>query len=333
MLVVRHAMKLQDSDLAMARLAHSAFEISHSPVGPRVPGRRNQQGMVHTRLKGKPAPAFIRAFRRAAAPGESNAQPLQNRKGVQVDRIARIGETGWARNAVFEAVRVNRLELPGQLVQITGIHAHVVARVIADLEPVAVQFGNLLPGHVILFVRPKGKTFGDEKGGGESVLLQQRPHYRIMRRHRIVEGEHDELVWNRRREAAGRRLTQRGVNEQNRELDKRSTLPAHPVPERRTTRQQSSLELDFNAQTRMTNDEIRRNDEIRMTKPATAQPTAFGHSGFGFRSSFVIRHSTTYANQVHRPNARAKPRGECLRAANLLNLVPPDALPARSGEH
>jgi len=123
-------------------------------------------------------------------------------------------------------------------------------------------------------------------------LLQQRPHYRIMRRHRIVEGEHDELVWNRRREAAGRRLTQRGVNEQRRELDKRSTLPAHPVPERRTTRQQSSLELDFNAQTRMTNDEIRRNDEIRMTKPATAQPTAFGHSGFGFRSSFVIRHSS-----------------------------------------
>src|SRR5437667_6106379 len=34
----------------------------------------------------------------------------------------------------------------------------------------------------------------------------------------------------------------------------------------------------------MTNDEIRRNDEILMTKPA------FRDSGFGFLSSFVIRH-------------------------------------------
>src|SRR6266550_9377244 len=42
---------------------------------------------------------------------------------------------------------------------------------------------------------------------------------------------------------------------------------------------------------RMTNDEIRRNDEIRVTKPATAQLSAFRHSSFGFLSSFVIRHS------------------------------------------
>src|SRR5437762_8837161 len=56
----------------------------------------------------------------------------------------------------------------------------------------------------------------------------------------------------------------------------------------------------------MTNDEIRRNDETRMTKPMTAQLRGFGHSGFGFLSSFVIRHSTTYANQVHGPNACEK---------------------------
>src|SRR6266699_3597580 len=43
----------------------------------------------------------------------------------------------------------------------------------------------------------------------------------------------------------------------------------------------------------MTNDEVRRNDEIRMTKPATAQLRVFRHSGFGFLSSFVIRHSMT----------------------------------------
>src|SRR6266516_1473137 len=40
----------------------------------------------------------------------------------------------------------------------------------------------------------------------------------------------------------------------------------------------------------MTNDKIRRNDEIPMTKPAIAQLRAFRHSSFGFLSSFVIRH-------------------------------------------
>src|SRR5438874_171354 len=42
------------------------------------------------------------------------------------------------------------------------------------------------------------------------------------------------------------------------------------------------LSMNRNSQTRMTNDQIRRNDEIRMTKPMTAQLRAFGHSGFGF---------------------------------------------------
>src|SRR5205809_6351116 len=46
------------------------------------------------------------------------------------------------------------------------------------------------------------------------------------------------------------------------------------------------------SQIRMTNDEIRRNDEIPMTKPASTQHRAFRHSSFGFLSSFVIRHSS-----------------------------------------
>src|SRR6266566_6412402 len=53
----------------------------------------------------------------------------------------------------------------------------------------------------------------------------------------------------------------------------------------------------------MTNDEIRRKDQIRMTKAAIAQLRAFRYSGFGFFSSFVIRHSTTCASQVHSPDA------------------------------
>jgi len=52
------------------------------------------------------------------------------------------------------------------------------------------------------------------------------------------------------------------------------------------------LSMNRDSQTRMTNDEIRRKDEIRMTKPATAQLGAIGHSGFGFLSSSVIRYSS-----------------------------------------
>ena len=66
-----------------------------------------------------------------------------------------------------------------------------------------------------------------------------------MRGYRIIEGEHDELVGNRRRRAAGKRLAQRGANEQNGELNELLTMPVHPGPERRTINRQSSLELEF----------------------------------------------------------------------------------------
>ena|SRR2546425_10688767 len=50
----------------------------------------------------------------------------------------------------------------------------------------------------------------------------------------------------------------------------------------------------------MTNDEVRRNDEIRMTKPTTAQLRVFDirASDFFRHSSFVIRHSTICTSQV-----------------------------------
>src|SRR5881396_2704810 len=57
-----------------------------------------------------------------------------------------------------------------------------------------------------------------------------------------------------------------------------------------TVARPSGLSMNHASQIRMTNDEIRRNDEIRMTKPAVATTRAFRHSGFGFLLSFVIRH-------------------------------------------
>ena len=64
-------------------------------------------------------------------------------------------------------------------------------------------------------------------------------------------------------------------------------------------RSESGLSMNRDSQTRMTNDQIRRDDQIRMTKPATAQLRAIGHSGFGFLSSLVIGHSSF--NDFYRP--------------------------------
>src|SRR5206468_6681753 len=48
------------------------------------------------------------------------------------------------------------------------------------------------------------------------------------------------------------------------------------------------LSMNRDPQTRMTNDEIRKNDQIRIRKRGTAQRRAIGHSGFGFLSSLVL---------------------------------------------
>ena len=58
----------------------------------------------------------------------------------------------------------------------------------------------------------------------------------------------------------------------------------------------------------MTNNQIRRNTEIRMTKPSIALLSALRHSIIGSLLAFVICHSSsiTCANHVHRPQCMRK---------------------------
>src|SRR5262245_56453598 len=58
-------------------------------------------------------------------------------------------------------------------------------------------------------------------------------------------------------------------------------------------KQRLGLSMNRDPQTRMTNDDIRRNTETRRTKRAMAHQSALRHSCLGFHSSLVIRHSTT----------------------------------------
>src|SRR5439155_2181541 len=158
MFVVRHTVKLQHGDLAVARLSDGALKISQRPVRARIARGGNQQRMIQPRFKREPATAIVGSFRLAAAPCETKAQPLENRQGVRIDSIAWISEADRTWNPVLETPGVDRLDLFRQSVQGTSIDAPMVAGVIADLKAVVVQCVDLFPSHVIGLVRQEGKA-------------------------------------------------------------------------------------------------------------------------------------------------------------------------------
>ena len=197
MFAIRHAVKLQHRDAPGSCLVGRTFEIIQGPIRSSVARGWNQQRMIRTRFISEPASPVVGMLRRAAAPREPDTQSFENRQRVRHDGIARIAKTDWPRNAMLRAARIDRFDLFPQLSQRSLRNTEVIPRVIADLKAVPVQFRNLFPRHVILLVRAKRKSFRDEERRAESVPLQQRPHDRVMRDHRVIEGEHDELVRHR----------------------------------------------------------------------------------------------------------------------------------------
>ena len=70
----------------------------------------------------------------------------------------------------------------------------MVAGVVADLEAVAVEAGDLVPGHVVALVRREIEPLGDEEGRAEAVLLEQWGGDGHVRLAGVVERQDDELV-------------------------------------------------------------------------------------------------------------------------------------------
>src|SRR5205085_11069832 len=64
-----------------------------------------------------------------------------------------------------------------------------------------------------------------------------------------------------------------------------------PTQQEAVSLMSAGFSMNRYSQTRMTNDEIRRNDQIRMTKPATAEHLDIRASDFFRHLSFVIRNS------------------------------------------
>jgi len=64
-------------------------------------------------------------------------------------------------------------------------------RMVADFKSVVMELLDLLPGHVVLLVLGEIESFGDEKGGAESMFLEERSDEGCVAGDRIVEGQND----------------------------------------------------------------------------------------------------------------------------------------------
>src|ERR1044072_8857659 len=111
--------------------------------------------MIDARFVSDAAPKSARHLGFSAATRKANAGWLQHRQRARIEAVARPRETNGHRNAMLATTRRDRFELLGQLRHRPLRDAHVVTRVIADLEAIAVQLRDLLPCHVVPLVGAK----------------------------------------------------------------------------------------------------------------------------------------------------------------------------------
>lgn len=68
---------------------------------------------------------------------------------------------------------------------------------VANFKAIAMEFGDLFPGHVIVLVRGKAEPFADEEGGAESKTLQDWANDSVVGGNRVIESKNDEFVRDR----------------------------------------------------------------------------------------------------------------------------------------
>jgi len=93
--------------------------------------------------------------------------------------------------------------------------------------------------------------------------------------------------------------------------------------------------MNHASQIRMTNDEIRKNGEIRRTKALAALLSVIRHSNFGFLSSFVIRHSSLSDSRFMVPMHDQKAATGWHEPKSAAGILPEEnpTLPRRRRQH
>jgi hypothetical protein len=169
---VGHTMKLQDDDIVFSSQRHRFGKVIPLPIGATVSGRRDQQGVVGVGFVSDPFPSIVRELWPPAASRPSNSMTLQCLKGLDRESIAGPceGDGGW--NPVSDALIFDRLQLFVELVDLFIANRKMVASVISDFKAIAMQLRDLLPRHVVVFVRFEIEPFGDEERRAEVVLHQ-----------------------------------------------------------------------------------------------------------------------------------------------------------------
>ena len=91
--------------------------------------------------------------------------------------ISRVAKRGGGWDAMFAALIINGGDLLGELFHRLVGHSQMIASMVANLETVLVQFGYLLPRHVVLFVLLEIEPLGNIKGSSKPVFLEDRAHH------------------------------------------------------------------------------------------------------------------------------------------------------------
>src|SRR5207237_9539879 len=129
------------------------------------------------------APALIVGILgRSASPGELDPQAVKDGQDVLIQDVAWVGEGDGPGDAVSQASGVDGFELLDRPLRVLGAGGLVVAGVVADLESVTVELGDLVPGHVVALVRREAEPLGNKEGRPKAVLVQQRGRTRPGRR-------------------------------------------------------------------------------------------------------------------------------------------------------
>src|SRR5205807_5060958 len=111
-----------------------------------------EQGMVEPRLVGEAPALVVGILGGSASPGELDPQAVKDGQDVPIQDVAGVGEGDGPGDAVSQAPGVDGFELLGCPLRILGAGGLVVAGVVADLEAVTVEPGDLVPGHVVALV-------------------------------------------------------------------------------------------------------------------------------------------------------------------------------------
>ena len=183
MLFVGNSVKSEHGDFSFLGLSDGGDEVLKFYAWFGVKGLVEKEGFVFGGVERL----------HAAGASEAITATAQDFDGGGTGGVAGVAEARGAGNLVSCALGFDVFDIGGDLGRGLAIDALVVAGVIADFEARFVEFFDLLPSHVLLFIGGKIESFGDEEGGIESEFFEEGGHDGGLAGYRVIESEDDDF--------------------------------------------------------------------------------------------------------------------------------------------